>query len=160
MRSSHVMGKRVFPGLAAFVVHAGSAVAAESTTAGAPLSPISAGAIVQTILGLILVIVIIVAVAWLLRRVSQLHAGAQSALKVVASLSLGARERVVLMQVGDRQLLLGIAPGNIHTLHVLETAIPSEKGGMGNGTSFPDRLKQMLGQATSRSKAMKPGGRP
>lgn len=114
----------------------------------------------QTILGLILVIVIIVAVAWLLRRVSQLHAGAQSALKVVASLSLGARERVVLMQVGDRQLLLGIAPGNIHTLHVLETAIPTEKGGMGNGTSFPDRLKQMLGQATSRSKAMKSGGRP
>ena len=74
----------------------------------------------QTILGLILVIVIIVAVAWLLRRVSQLHAGAQSALKVVAS-GVGAvraeRPDLGVLAITHYQRLLDhLQPDHVHII--------------------------------------------
>jgi flagellar protein FliO/FliZ len=49
--------------------------------------------------------------------------GARSSnLDVLAQLPLGPRERAVLIRVGDRQLLIGIANGCIRTLHVLDPA--------------------------------------
>lgn len=146
-------------GVLAQVLLVSFAHAAEPAGNGAYVSPLTTGAVAQTILGLIAVVVVIIAAAWLLRRVAQLQTGAQGALKVMASMSLGSRERVVLIQVGDRQLLLGIAPGHVSALHVLEQALPVE-GEAGSGIRFHDRLKQMLGQAASRGAATKPGSQP
>lgn len=131
--------------------------AAESVDMAGIANPLTAGAIVQTILGLLAVVVVIIAAAWLMRRVVQLQAGTQGVLKVIANLSLGPRERVVLMQVGDRQLLLGIAPGHVNTLHVLEQVLPTT-GDTGADMRFADRLKQILGQGASRGVITKPGG--
>ncbi|EQD42713.1 Flagellar biosynthesis protein, FliO, partial [mine drainage metagenome] len=41
------------------------------------------------------------------------------ALEILASMPLGAKERAVLVKVGDAQILLGVAPGQVNTLHVL-----------------------------------------
>jgi flagellar protein FliO/FliZ len=41
-------------------------------------------------------------------------------MRVVGGLSLGIREKVILLQVGKKQLVLGVTPGRIDTLHVLE----------------------------------------
>lgn len=138
--------------VAATVLSGTSAFAAEraSTAPVALVNPLSAGAVVQTILGLMVVVAVIVAVAWLLRRVSQMQAGVQGALKVVAGLSLGARERVVLMQVGEKQLLLGVAPGRIQTLYVLEQPLPAAAGGMSAELDFAERLKHVLAQVTGK----------
>ncbi|MDP1708249.1 MAG: flagellar biosynthetic protein FliO [Gammaproteobacteria bacterium] len=154
----HAISRAAACGVLAQVALVNLAHAAEPAGNGAYSSTLTAGAVVQTILGLIAVVVVIIAAAWLLRRVAQLQTGAQGALKVLASMPLGSRERVVLIQVGDRQLLLGIAPGHVSTLHVLDQALLAE-GEADTGMRFHDRLKQMLGQSASRGTAAKPGSR-
>lgn len=84
--------------------------------------------LVQLILGLVVVLVAIGVTVWLLRRFTRLQGSADGALRVLGGLSLGTRERVVLMQVGDTQLLVGIAPGRVQTLHVLEHNVQTGRG--------------------------------
>ncbi|HEC12143.1 MAG TPA: flagellar biosynthetic protein FliO [Acidiferrobacteraceae bacterium] len=79
--------------------------------------------LLQLSLGLLAVLATIGLCAWLFRRLSRFQPGAQSALHIEAGLSLGARERVVLMRVGSQRLLLGVAPGRIQTLYVLEEGL-------------------------------------
>jgi flagellar protein FliO/FliZ len=75
---------------------------------------------VQWSLGLLLVLASIVFMAFLLRRLGNFSRMEAGRFKVLAALSLGARERVVLVQVGDKQLVLGVAPGRVQSLCVLE----------------------------------------
>jgi flagellar protein FliO/FliZ len=76
------------------------------------------GELAQMVLGLLLILVLIAGAAWLLRRFLPLRGG-EGAIKVLGGLALGARERLVLVQVEEVRLLLGIAPGQVQTLHVL-----------------------------------------
>lgn len=75
--------------------------------------------LLQTSLGLLVVLAVIVAAAWGVKRFGKLGGSVQGRLKVVGGVALGGRERVVLLQVGEEQLVLGVAPGQIRTLHVL-----------------------------------------
>ena len=45
------------------------------------------------------------------------------ALRVVATLPVGTRERIAIIQAGDAQVLIGLSPGRIQTLHVLERPV-------------------------------------
>ncbi len=96
--------------------------------------PMAAGNLLQLILGLAAVLLVIGAIAWATRRMGRFQSAAGGGLRILGGLSMGARERVVLVQVGSRQLLLGVAPGRVQTLHVLEenlgeTAPGSEASG-------------------------------
>ena len=85
--------------------------------------PLGAGNLLQLSFGLMVVLAAIVGSAWLLRRYGRLQTGAEGALRIIGGLSMGPRERVVLVQVGKQQLLLGVAPGRIQTLHVLDEPV-------------------------------------
>lgn len=74
----------------------------------------------KTAAALALVILMILALAALLRRRGQPRASQQLNLKVVGSTSLGPREKVVVVQVEDRWLVLGLAGGQITRLDSLE----------------------------------------
>lgn len=89
--------------------------AADEATASVTKDVLTSQAIMQMLLGLALVVVVILVLAWVLRRFSNLHHSHQK-MKVVSSLSLGTRERAVLIEVGDRQLLLGVASGSVSLL--------------------------------------------
>jgi flagellar protein FliO/FliZ len=105
--------------------------------------PLAAANLLQLLFGLIVVLVAIGATAILLRRLGRLPQG-PAAMRVIGGLSLGARERAVLVQVGDKQILLGVAPGRVATLHVLER--PVDTGGAAPLTagSFAERLAQLM----------------
>ncbi len=76
--------------------------------------------ILQTGLALALVIGTLFFVAYLLRRINGGRGfGSHGPLRVVGGLMLGARERIVLVEIGDTWLLVGLVPGQIRTLHVL-----------------------------------------
>jgi flagellar protein FliO/FliZ len=66
------------------------------------------------------VLLALFAFAWALRRLGQFSRLEPGSFKVLAALSLGSRERVVLVQAGAKQLVLGVAPGRVQTLCVLE----------------------------------------
>lgn len=86
---------------------------------------LSADYLIQFSLGLIVVLVAVVALAWLMRRLSRFQSSVGDSLQAIAGISLGPRERVVLVKVGETQLLLGVAPGRVQTLHVLEHPLPT-----------------------------------
>ncbi len=136
--------------LLTWVALTGVALAADVDEAGAsPLSapPSGAGYLAQLTLGLMVVLLGIVALAWLLKRMNGLQGSAGGALKVLGGVSVGQRERVVLLQVGDRQLLIGVAPGSVRTLQTLDepiNATQSEGHGNLHAGSFGARLSAML----------------
>lgn len=75
--------------------------------------------ILDLVLGLVVVSVAIVALAWLVKRMNKFQSPNGTCLKVVGGLSLSGRERLVLVEVAQTQILLGVAPGNVQTLHIL-----------------------------------------
>jgi flagellar protein FliO/FliZ len=102
------------------------AVWAEQTAqAGLPVNTVNTGSVLQMFFGLAVVVGLILGVAWFMRRMGQFQGQANSNMKVVAGMSLGQRERVLLLQVGETQLLIGTAPGSIRTLHVFDEPVIS-----------------------------------
>lgn len=78
------------------------------------------GELLQISLSLLIVLIIIMLSAWLLNRFIKINANKGSYLKFLGALSLGGRERVILIQVNDRQILLGVAPGSVQMLYAIE----------------------------------------
>jgi flagellar protein FliO/FliZ len=115
------------------------ALAASATAAPEPMA---AANLFQLLFGLIVVLIAIGVTALLLRRLGRLPQG-PGALRVIAGLSLGARERAVLIQVGDKQILLGVAPGRVQALHVLERPVDSAAPQSAAG-GFAERLAQLM----------------
>ncbi|WP_026340661.1 flagellar biosynthetic protein FliO [Thioalkalivibrio sp. ALJT] len=89
----------------------------------------AAGYLAQLIGGLVLVIGAIVILGWVLRRTQGgLNRGSQ-VIEIVAARSVGTRERLVLVQVGDEQVLVGVAPSGLRTLHTMNTPVQAPAGG-------------------------------
>lgn len=82
-----------------------------------PPPAVSSGSIVQIIFSLLLVLAVIVLVAWILKRMNAAHQGSGNLIKVLGSVAVGQRERVVLVEVNDTCLVVGVGPGQIRTLH-------------------------------------------
>jgi flagellar protein FliO/FliZ len=91
----------------------------------APASP--AGGLAQVTISLLLVLAVIFAAAWGLKRLKGVGQRGAKTLQVIADLSLGPKERAVLIQVGQQQLLVGVAPGQVTTLHVLTENVAGEQ---------------------------------
>lgn len=90
----------------------------------------SLGALGASLLALILVVALILALAWLLRRLPGATLRGHPELRVVAQLSVGVRERLLVVAVGERQHLIGVAGDRISLLSTLDTPLgeapPSE----------------------------------
>ncbi|WP_347904779.1 flagellar biosynthetic protein FliO [Pseudomonas purpurea] len=105
-----------------------------------------AGQLTQLVLGLLLVLGLIFLLAWLLRRVQQAGpAGKGQVIELIGSRALGPRDRLVLVQVGSEQILLGLTPGSITPLHVLKepVQVPSTEQAT---PEFAQRLMELLGK--------------
>jgi len=81
------------------------------------------GSLLQLLLSLLLIVLLIYVLAWLLRRFQHGTLAAAGALRVVATLPLGARERLLLIQLGQQQMLLAVAPGSITTLQTFDKPV-------------------------------------
>jgi len=99
------------------VNHAGSI--ASSVTVGSAAPSLGLGAVLQTFVGLAVVIGLVFACAWLARRFGFQPARRGGPLKVVSSVGLGAKESATIVEIGDTWLVLGVAPGNVRLLHTL-----------------------------------------
>ncbi|MGH8671355.1 MAG: flagellar biosynthetic protein FliO [Burkholderiales bacterium] len=120
-------------GSAVWVLTCCGAHAAQSAVSQPPVSPLSLGGLLQVLFGLALVLAAIAGTAWVMRRLAPGQTSAGGALKLIGGIAVGPKERVVLVEIGDTWLVLGIAPGRVTALHTLdkpETArIPSEASG-------------------------------
>ncbi|NOU23458.1 MAG: flagellar biosynthetic protein FliO [Methyloglobulus sp.] len=81
---------------------------------------ISSGDIALWSVGLLIVLSVFFLCVWGMRKLSGLTVSGAEKMRMVGGLSLGMREKVILLQVGKKQLILGVTPGRIETLLVLE----------------------------------------
>jgi flagellar biosynthetic protein FliO len=138
-------------------------VAPRPAAPGATVPPVtlpagtSTGSLLQTLLALILVLAVLGALAWFLKRYGPKVGGGNANLRVVGSLNLGGRERIVVVEVGNEWIVVGASPGRINAL----ATMPRQDGQNGDngGTnaalapqentgpaahSFADWLKQTI----------------
>ncbi|WP_038054593.1 flagellar biosynthetic protein FliO [Thioalkalivibrio sp. ALJ1] len=106
----------------------------------------AAGYLAQLIGGLVLVIGAIVVLGWVLRRTQGgLNRGSQ-AIEIVAARSVGTRERLVLVQVGNEQVLVGVAPSGIRTLHTMNEPVTAA---VGETPDFSSALKRAVSRRST-----------
>jgi len=125
---------------AAVVVHA------EDKKAGIAISGGNYG---QVILGLAAVLALIYALAYVARRLNGSAMPGNLPIKIVGGTSLGVREKVVLIDVGGKHILIGVAPGRVNTLHVFDEPLDLTREKRAEA-AFAVRLKQILSQGESK----------
>lgn len=108
-------------------------------TGGLPTGDLTSAAL-RMVLGLAVVLALLGATAWVSRRF-RVGAGLRGGLiEVVSGLSLGARERVVLLRVGGDQVLVGVTPSGMRTLHVLNQSSTDDETGDKRTGAFANYL--------------------
>jgi len=106
------------------------------------------------VFALILVVSLILALGWLAKRMPGFGraTGGGNALRIVGSLNLGPRDRVVVVDVGGTQLLLGVGQNGMTTLHTLTQPLPVAQPSQGTAslqnlaTPFAQLLQKHLGK--------------
>jgi len=130
--------KAVFPARTATIAQVGK-------PAAMPQAPAAAGSIGSAVVALAMVVGLILALGWLAKRMPGFRgASANSALRVVGSLALSPRERLVVVAVGDTQLVLGVGAGGTRTLHTLGEPLPV--AGHAAAPAFAQLLSQHFGK--------------
>lgn len=138
--------------LATVVAHAQTAAThfADPASASSSVSPVAG--IAQSLFGLLLVLGVLFAGVWCLRRFKMVGQTGTANLSVIQGISLGAKERAVLIQVQGRRLLLGVAPGQVTLLAEVsrdDAATPVvDTAPKPVANNFKDILKRSLGLKT------------
>jgi flagellar protein FliO/FliZ len=122
-----------------------------------PAPAVGALGLLQAGAGMLLVLGLIFVCAWLARRFGLQRLGGSSLLRVISSSAVGARERVVVVEVAGTWLVLGVTPSHVNTLHTLAAQpMPAEFAGAPGGAQeavalFSSKLREALsGKARAR----------
>ncbi len=114
--------------------------------AGSPL-PGGTAAVAQLAFSLLVVVALIVAFAWVARRMRLAPQGGSGALRILAQVPVGPRERIVLLAVGERQALVGVTGTGITSLALLDgEVVPAggQAGPPGQEPALAERMRAAL----------------
>ena len=79
----------------------------------------SASNFFQVLMGLVIVLGLMAAIAWTLKRLNLAKIAGNAPVKVVGGVSVGNRERVMVVEVADQWIVVGVAPGQVNALSTL-----------------------------------------
>ena len=140
------MGSRVLQRIVPLVAmaFAPTQVLATEAPKSLPVAPgIGGGDILSLGLSLIVVVGVIIALGWFYSRSRFVSGGGADLITIVATRPLGPKERLLVVEVADQQLLIGMTSTGANTLHVLEKPIEVAAKTPAAG-SFANRLKSAL----------------
>lgn len=103
--------------------------------------------LIKTVIALCFVLIVIFLLSKLLRTFNTSGKLNSGPIRVLAGTQLGSRERLVLVQAGDTQLLLGVSPAGIVKLEKFEQPVVSDDEIV--GSSFKDQLQNLIRQQGS-----------
>jgi flagellar protein FliO/FliZ len=107
-----------------------------------PASPLSVGSLAQLTLSLIAIVMLIFAISWALKRFKVALPRGSGDMAVLDQVSIGPRERIALVRVGEAQVLVGISAAGIVALTPLAT--PIVLSGTMRAPAFAERLRDMM----------------
>ncbi|WP_027149436.1 flagellar biosynthetic protein FliO [Methylobacter tundripaludum] len=108
---------------------------------------ISSGDMLHWGVGLLIVLAVFFCCVWGMRKLGGISVNGAEKMRIIGGLSLGMREKVILLQVGKKQLILGVTPGRIDALHVLEgedCLNSNEPSSIGKDSGFAAIVKQAM----------------
>lgn len=98
----------------------------------------------RMIAGLAFVVIIIFLLSWILKKIQTAGFAYNPIMKIVTGMSLGGREKLMIVEVNGRYLLLGVAQGSVTLIHDFGTEKPSQFENAKN-SSFANVLKAVKG---------------
>ena len=103
-------------------------------------------ALLRLVFSLVLIVLLLLALAWVARRSKWLRGTSQSGLKVLAMQNLGSRSALAIIEVQDARLVVGITAQQISLLHTLpaEPSVPGAPAALATEMSFAARLGTAL----------------
>ncbi|WP_372758243.1 FliO/MopB family protein [Litorivivens sp.] len=122
---------------------ADSSVLVAESVEKVPLEPLSYGNAFSVIFSLLVVLAVLFACAWVLRRGRGVIGVSTQKIAVTSQLSLGVKEKILLLRVGDENILVGYAGNNLRTLHSWQGDAPPDIENAQVGTGFADYLSQL-----------------
>ncbi|WP_177408488.1 MULTISPECIES: flagellar biosynthetic protein FliO [unclassified Pseudomonas] len=127
------------------------AIAAATPAASPVAAPAAApgslgGQLAQMVFGLLLVVGLIFFLAWVLRRMQGATPKGGQVIEIVGSRAIGPRDRLLLVQVGKAQILIGHTPGSIEALHVLAEPVEVPASARQATPEFAQRLMELMGK--------------
>lgn len=120
-------------------------LAASSAHAAEQAGPGPASSLFQVLLGLIVVLGLLAGTAWFIRRLGLARPSSASAVRIIGGASVGTRERIVLVEVADQWIVVGVAPGCVNALSTMprqEGVLPPEPAPVAK--NFSAWLKQTI----------------
>lgn len=82
-------------------------------------APSAAGSLLQVLFGLLVVVGLLGATLWIMKRMGSARLGAGTVIKIIGGVAVGNRERVLVLEVADQWLVIGVATGQVSTLATL-----------------------------------------
>ncbi|MBP9217385.1 MAG: flagellar biosynthetic protein FliO [Sterolibacterium sp.] len=107
------------PSLLSVLLLLPSLALADAASAPALPAPTPSGGLLQVVFSLLLVALLLGGTLYLLNRLNHQRAGNPALLRVISGATLGPRERIVIVEVADTWLVLGVTAGQITRLHEL-----------------------------------------
>src|SRR5450830_817084 len=108
-------------------------------------APTAAGSLLQTVAALAAVLAVVMGLAWLLKRFGPKTITGGSTIRLVGALSVGARERILVVEVGDQWIVVGASPGRMNALSTMprQEADPVAHNTL-QTTNFAEWFKQTI----------------
>lgn len=120
---------------------------AQSAPAAAP--GVSGSSVVQAFVGLLIIVGLLLLAAFFMRRIYGGRPFGQGPMKLLGGIAVGNRERILLVEVQDTWLIIGLAPGQIRTLHTLPKGeLPQGATGLPGTQPFAHWLNQVMARKT------------
>ncbi len=108
---------------------------------GLPMAPGIGGEILSLGASMIIIVGLIVLLGWLYSRSRFIGGGSNDLINVVATRAVGPKERLVVVEVADQQLLVGMTPSGMRTLHVLDRPVAESEPTSAPQAGFAGRLR-------------------
>ncbi|OOF23951.1 MULTISPECIES: flagellar biosynthetic protein FliO [Salinivibrio] len=101
--------------------------------------------IATMLVSLTLVLALIFALAWLLRRLKLPGlAGQANGIRIISQLAVGQKERILVVDINGEQLVIGVTATNIRLLKALDSPMPTSSNAPAPNTGFAEQLGQLL----------------
>lgn len=130
----------------------------DQTSAVVPPIPDTQDQLLEVTLALIGIIVLIYGLAWFLKRGKNLVPSAGIPMKTLGVLPMGVKEKIILVEVGSKQILLGMTPHNITSLATFDE--PVMDSSQGKQSSFSTKLKEILSVHSTQSNHIETHSKP
>ena len=109
--------------VATILPFASYAEALEPSVASIPATPIGGADFLSLGLSMMIVVAVVIGLGWLYSRTRMSGQGARDVINIVASRPLGAKERLLLIEIAGQQLLVGMTAAQVQTLHIFEQPV-------------------------------------